>query len=172
MRALTCAWIGSKFGSGIASPWPSSNWANSPPIAAVVPVGKIDEPGEVAPARSGRDLHPAQITPSSFPSRPKVSSARPICSSVWVAMRLVRRRHCDGGTAGGTTGFVNTPASNSMRQKRNVFSSGPMSTGTIGVSVGRPIATKGRGVEERDALTAELRVAVVSEIERARQLAR
>jgi 1-acyl-sn-glycerol-3-phosphate acyltransferase len=42
--------------------------------------------------------------------------------------------------------------------------------GTIGVSVGRPIPTKGRDVEERDALTAELRAAVVAEIERARQL--
>ena len=51
-------------------------------------------------------------------------------------MRLVRSRHCDGGTAGGATGLVKTPASNSRRHIRNVFSSGPISTGTIGVSVG------------------------------------
>ena len=50
-------------------------------------------------------------------------------------MRLVRSRHCEGGTAGGATGLVNTPASNSFRQNRKVFSSGPISTGTIGVWV-------------------------------------
>jgi hypothetical protein len=51
-------------------------------------------------------------------------------------MRLVRSRHCDGGTAGGATGLVNTPASNNRRHMRKVFSSGPISTGTIGVWVG------------------------------------
>jgi len=43
--------------------------------------------------------------------------------------------------------------------------------GPIGVSVGRPIPTRSRSVEERDALTAELRAAVAAEIERARRLA-
>ena len=41
-----------------------------------------------------------------------------------------------GGTAGGATGLVKTPASNSRRHIRKVFSIGPMSTGTMGVSVG------------------------------------
>src|SRR6266571_4916279 len=50
-------------------------------------------------------------------------------------MTLVRSRHCDGGRAGGTTGLVNTPASNSFRQKSNVFSNSPIRNGTMGVSV-------------------------------------
>src|SRR2546425_12195431 len=105
-------------------------------ISAVVVVRKGDEAIEIAPVGDGHDLHCGQMTPSSFPRRPNTSSARSIWSAVCVAIRLVRRRHCDGGTAGGTTGLVNTPASNSLRQKRKVFSSGPISTGTIGVSVG------------------------------------
>src|SRR5205814_6871578 len=105
-------------------------------VAAVVLVGKRDEPVEAVPVTDGHDLHRAQMTPSSLPSRANASSAWSIWSAVCVAMRLVRRRHCDGGTAGGTTGLVNTPASNSFRQKRNVFSSGPISTGIMGVSVG------------------------------------
>src|SRR6266550_3247425 len=105
-------------------------------IAAVVVVGEGDEAIETAPVRNGRDLHCAQTTPSAFPSRAKAPKARSIWSAVWVAIRLVRSRHCDGGTAGGTTGFVNTPASNSLRQNTNVLSSGPISTGTMGVSVG------------------------------------
>src|SRR5207253_10635435 len=105
-------------------------------IVAVKIVREGDETIETAPVRDGRDLYCGQMTPSSFPSRPKTSSARSIWSAVCVAIRLVRRRHCDGGTAGGTTGFVKTPASNSSRQKRKVFSRGPNRTGIIGVSVG------------------------------------
>src|SRR6266566_1422799 len=105
-------------------------------IIAVVVVREGDEAIEITPVCDGRDLHCGQMTPSSFPRRPKTSSARSIWSAVCVAIRLVRSRHCDGGTAGGTTGLVNTPASNSFRQKRNVLSSGPMSTGMMGVSVG------------------------------------
>src|SRR6266576_561151 len=105
-------------------------------VIAVVVVREGDEAIEITPVRDGRDLHCGQMTPSSFPRRPKTSSARSIWSAVCVAIRLVRSRHCDGGTAGGTTGLVNTPASNSFRQKMNVFSSGPISTGMIGVSVG------------------------------------
>src|SRR2546425_4705961 len=105
-------------------------------ISAVVVVRKGDEAIETAPVGDGHDLHCGQMTPSSFPRRPKTSSARSIWSAVWGAMRLVRSRHCDGATAGGTTGLVKTPASNSFRQKRKVFSSGPIRTGMIGVSVG------------------------------------
>src|SRR3989441_6317624 len=105
-------------------------------VAAVQVVRKADEPLQTAPVRDGHDLRSAQMTPSSFPSRPKTSSAWSICCAVWVAIKLVRSRQCDGGTAGGTTGLVNTPASNSLRQNRNVFSSGPIRTGTIGVAVG------------------------------------
>ncbi len=43
--------------------------------------------------------------------------------------------------------------------------------GTIGVSIGTPIETKGRAVEERDEVTEELRHAVIEEIGRARELA-
>src|SRR2546421_13096509 len=89
-------------------------------IGTVVVVREGDEAIEIAPVRDGRDLHCGQMTPSSFPRRPNTSRARSICSAVCVAIRLVRSRHCDGGTAGGTTGFVNTPASNSWRQRRNV----------------------------------------------------
>src|SRR2546422_431072 len=92
-------------------------------VAAVQVVRKADEPLQTAPVGDGHDLRSAQMTPSSFPSRPKTSSAWSICCAVWVAIKLVRSRQCDGGTAGGTTGLVNTPASNSFRQKRNVFSS-------------------------------------------------
>src|SRR5213594_3005974 len=107
-------------------------------IVAVVVVREGDEAIETPPVprRDGRDLHCGQMTPNSFPRRPNTSRARSICSAVWVAIRLVRNRHCEGGTAGGTTGFVKTPASNSFRQKREVFSSGPISTGMIDISVG------------------------------------
>src|SRR6266566_4129080 len=105
-------------------------------IAAVVVVREGDELRETAPVADGRDLRKAQMTPSSLPSRANTSNAWSICCAACVAIRLVRRRQCDGGTAGGTTGLVNTPASNSLRQNRNVFSSGPMSTGTIGVWLG------------------------------------
>src|SRR5256886_3963947 len=105
-------------------------------VAAVVVVGEGDELRETAPVADGRDLWKAQMTPSSLPSRPNTSNAWSICCDVCVAIKLVRSRQWDGGTAGGTTGLVNTPASNSFRQNRKVFSSGPMSTGTIGVSVG------------------------------------
>ena len=40
------------------------------------------------------------------------------------------------GTAGAMTGLVKTPSSKSIRQKSSVFSSGPMITGMMGVSVG------------------------------------
>ncbi|HYB13604.1 MAG TPA: lysophospholipid acyltransferase family protein [Myxococcota bacterium] len=43
--------------------------------------------------------------------------------------------------------------------------------GTIGVSIGAPIEVKGRAVEERDAVTQELRHAVIEQINRARELA-
>jgi 1-acyl-sn-glycerol-3-phosphate acyltransferase len=42
--------------------------------------------------------------------------------------------------------------------------------GTVALSVGRPIATADRTVEEREVLTGEIRDAVIEEIERARQL--
>jgi len=45
-------------------------------VAPVEVVGEGDEALEIAPAVDGRDLHCAQMTPSSFPSRPKVSSAK------------------------------------------------------------------------------------------------
>src|SRR5579872_1775049 len=100
-------------------------------------VWKRDEAFEVAGRLNRpRDRRHAQMTPISFPSRAKVSSAKSICSGVWVAMRLVRRRHSDGGTAGGTTGLVKTPASKSFRQNMKVVSSGPIRTGTIGVCEG------------------------------------
>src|SRR6266566_4757948 len=105
-------------------------------VIAVVVVREGDEAIEITPVGDGRDLHCGQMTPSSFPRRPNTSRARSIWSAVWVAIRLVRNRHCEGGTAGGTTGFVKTPSSNSFRQKTKVFSSGPISTGMIGVSVG------------------------------------
>src|SRR2546430_5451904 len=82
-------------------------------VAAVVLVGKRDEPVEAVPVTDGHDLHRAQMTPSSLPSRANASSAWSIWSAVWGAMRLVRSRHCDGGTAGGTTGLVNTPGRDS-----------------------------------------------------------
>src|SRR5436853_7924237 len=105
-------------------------------IITIVVVREGDEAIETAPVGDGHDLHCGQMTPSSFPRRPNTSRARSICSAVWVAIRLVRNRHCEGGTAGGTTGFVKTPSSNSFRQNTKVFSSGPISTGMIGVSVG------------------------------------
>src|SRR5213596_65452 len=74
-------------------------------VAAVMVVGKGDEALEIAPVGDGRDLHCAQMTPSSLPSRAKTSRAWSICWAVWVAIRLVRNRQWDGGTAGGTTGF-------------------------------------------------------------------
>ncbi len=81
-----------------------------PPMQAV---GKVDEAGEVAPGLDAPDgrRDSGQMTPSSLPMRAKASSAKSICSGVCVAITLVRRRHCDGGTAGGTTGLVKTPAS-------------------------------------------------------------
>src|SRR3989442_15343644 len=108
-------------------------------IGTVVVVREGDEAIEPAPGGDGRDLHCGQMTPSSFPRGPNTSRARSIWSAVWVASRLVRNRHCEGGTAGGTTGFVNTPSSNSFRQNKKVFSSGPISTRTIVVSV-RPMS--------------------------------
>src|SRR5258708_29838936 len=45
-------------------------------VAAVMAAGKGDETLEVAPARDGRDLPSAQITPSSFPRCPQTSNAR------------------------------------------------------------------------------------------------
>lgn len=44
--------------------------------------------------------------------------------------------------------------------------------GAIGVAVGEPIEIAGRGLEDRDALTAELRDAVAAQMRRARELAR
>src|SRR2546421_479142 len=106
------------------------------PVAAIVVVGEGDELRETAPVRDGRDLRKAQMTPSSLPSRANTSNAWSICCDVCVAIRLVRSRQCDGGTAGGTTGLGNTPASNSVRQNRKGFSSGPRGTGPNGGSGG------------------------------------
>ena len=50
-----------------------------------------------------------------------------------MAIVLARSRQADAGTAGGITGLVKTPASNNPRQNLRVVSSGPISTGTIGV---------------------------------------
>src|SRR5688572_6497603 len=47
-------------------------------IVAVVVVREGDEAIEVTPACDGRDLHCGQMTPSSFPRRPKTSRARSI----------------------------------------------------------------------------------------------
>src|SRR5262249_17339295 len=106
-------------------------------VAPVQDVRESDEALEVGRGADRADLERAQpITPSWRPIVAKASSAKSICSAVCVAIRLVRRRHCEGGTAGGTTGLVNTPASNSLRQKTKVLSIGPTSTGTMGVSVG------------------------------------
>ena len=44
-------------------------------VAAVQVVRKADEPLQTAPVRNGHDLRSAQMTPSSFPSLPKVSRA-------------------------------------------------------------------------------------------------
>src|SRR6185295_7590188 len=44
-------------------------------VVAVQVVRKADEPLQTAPVRNGRDLRSAQMTPSSFPSLPKVSRA-------------------------------------------------------------------------------------------------
>src|SRR5207248_1343358 len=68
-------------------------------VAAIVVVGEADELRETAPVRDGRDLWKAQMTPSSLPSRANTSSAWSICCAVWVAIRLVRSRQCDGGGA-------------------------------------------------------------------------
>src|SRR2546425_12877472 len=73
-------------------------------VAPVQVVGKGDEALETAPVGDGHDLYCAQMTPSSLPSRAQTSSAWSICCDLWVAIRLVRSRHWDGGTAGGTTG--------------------------------------------------------------------
>lgn len=43
--------------------------------------------------------------------------------------------------------------------------------GTIGVSIGAPLPTAGRSLDEREAFTAELRQAVAAQIEKARELA-
>src|SRR5439155_225411 len=51
-------------------------------VAAVMVVGKGDEALEIAPVGDGRDLHCAQMTPSSLPSRAKTSRAGSIC---WAA---------------------------------------------------------------------------------------
>src|SRR2546421_7389692 len=98
------------------------------PVAAIVVVGEGDELRETAPVRDGRDLRKAQMTPSSLPSRANTSNAWSICCDVCVAIRLVRSRHCDGGTAGGTTGLVNTPASNNFPPNRKAVSNRPIST--------------------------------------------
>lgn len=81
-------------------------------VPPVQPIGQIDEGGEVLGGLDAPDdRRAAQMTPNSRPMRPKASSAVSIWAGVWVAITLVRSRHCDGGTAGGTTGLVKTPAS-------------------------------------------------------------
>lgn len=82
-------------------------------VVAVQAVGEVDEAGEIAPGLDAPDDRRGvvQMTPSSLPIFANASSAKSIWSGVWVAITLVRRRHCEGGTAGGTTGLVNTPAS-------------------------------------------------------------
>src|SRR6185437_6445524 len=83
-------------------------------VPRVQPIGQIDEAVDLAPlARRVDAQRRGQMTPKSRPIRANCSSAKSICSKVWVAIRLVRSRHCVGGTAGGATGLVNTPASNS-----------------------------------------------------------
>src|SRR5207245_10264558 len=118
-------------------------------IGTVVVVREGDEAIETAPVGDGHDLHCGQMTPSSFPRRPNTSRARSIWSAVWVAIRLVRNRHCGGGTAGGTTGFVKTASSNSFRQNKKVVSIGPISTDTIGLSVGAMLEPRDRGPSRR-----------------------
>ena len=80
-------------------------------VPRVHPVGQVDELLQVAGGTDPADGDVGQMTPNSLPILANDSSAWSICACVWVAMRLVRSRHCDGGTAGATTGLVNTPAS-------------------------------------------------------------
>src|SRR3954453_4681373 len=106
-------------------------------VPRVESVRQDDESPPVPPgARCSNAQGLGHMTPRSLPIVANCSSAKSICSKVCVAMTLVRSRHCDGGTAGGATGLVKTPASNRRRHMRNVFSKGPINTGTMGVSVG------------------------------------
>src|SRR5690606_32048404 len=99
-------------------------------------VGQLDEAVQAGAIARRPDGHSSgQMTPRSLPMRANCSRQKSICSKECVAMTLVRSRHWDGGTAGGITGLVKTPASNSLRQKTKVVSIGPIWTGMIGVSV-------------------------------------
>src|SRR5574341_1713410 len=51
-------------------------------VVAVVVVREGDEAIEIAPVGDGNDLQCGQMTPSSFPRRPKTASARSIWSAV------------------------------------------------------------------------------------------
>src|SRR5690606_36689820 len=81
-----------------------------PPVEAI---RQLDECGELGRGLDAPDDRRggAQLTSIPLPILANASSAKSVCSGVWVAITLVRRRHCEGGTAGGTTGLVNTPAS-------------------------------------------------------------
>lgn len=75
-------------------------------------VGQVDEALEILGRLDApNNRRSTQMTPSSLPMRPKASRQKSICSLEWVAITLVRKRHPSAGTAGGPTGFVNTPSS-------------------------------------------------------------
>src|SRR5690606_25342462 len=82
-------------------------------VPRVQPVGQVDEAVEIGagPYRANVDGSPggnggAQMTSNSRPMVANASRQKSVWSKVWVAMTLVRRRHCEGGTAGGATGLV------------------------------------------------------------------
>src|SRR5690606_30359118 len=129
-------------------------------IPGVDPPGQIDETPQVSPATHRLDPHrgarPAAPRPTAHrrpgarsrhthitamrrPTWANASSTKSICSSLCVAISEIRRRHEFSGTAGGMTGFVNTPRSNSSSQRMNVCSPCPISTGITGVSL-RPMS--------------------------------
>ena len=79
------------------------------------------------------------ISSSSFPISLKSSSILSRCSFSCEAIYDVRSIERCGGTPGGTKAFVNTPASNSLRQNTSVLSNTPRITGTIAVFPSRTL---------------------------------
>ena len=72
-----------------------------PPMEAI---RKLNEAGELARRLDAPDHRRGgcQMTPNSLPIFANASRAKSICSGVCVAITLVRSRHCEGGTAGGS----------------------------------------------------------------------
>src|SRR5690606_32554309 len=120
-------------------------------IARVDAPGQSDELPQLAAAAHGADLHArsgawcpcrsrarapaAHITAMRLPAVANASSTKSMCSSVCVAISEMRSLHEFSGTAGGVTGFVNTPASKMTFQKCSMRSRSPICTGMIGVSL-------------------------------------